>query len=201
MGSLKTAVFSVSLVVALAPHSFANATTEGQEQQKRKAEAQFIEDARWCKTDSVRKALETGVDVNARDADGVSAIRWAAVEGLEPIVVLLIEAGADVNSANSSGVTPLMMAARWGYKGIVKALVAAGAEVDSLSSTGPGRTALMYAAICGHDSIVDLLLKADADPSIKDRDGRTASKLAKHWGRDETARMLLAAEENKKSAK
>ena len=86
-----------------------------------------------------------------------------------------------------------MMASRWGFKVIVVAVLDAGADIDTLSSVGPGRTALMYAAGSGHDEIVNLLLKAQADPSIKDGHGRTASDLAKHWGRTETAQLFDVA--------
>jgi ankyrin repeat protein len=157
---------------------------------KRKAELEMIEAARWGKAADVAEAIEAGVDPDAKDADGISAIRWAAVEGNATVVEVLIDAGADVDSADPTGVTPLMMACRWAHMSTVRALVEAGADLDVLSDYGPGRTALMYAAIGGYNGAVTYLLESGANSKIKDRDGRNAAKLAEMWGREITAELI-----------
>jgi ankyrin repeat protein len=160
---------------------------------QKRAEAEMIEAARWGRADEVAAAIEAGVDPNAKDDDGVSAIRWAAVEGNATVVEILVEAGADVDSADAHGVTPLMMAARWAHMRTVQVLVEAGADLDTLSDYGPGRTALMYAAIGGYNGVVHYLLDAGADPKTKDRDKRDAAKLAAMWGREITAEIIKDA--------
>lgn len=49
-----------------------------------------------------------------------------------------------------------------------------------------GQTALHYAASCGHAEVVELLLKANADRTIKDADGLTAAQVT-----DNPAILLL----------
>ena len=82
------------------------------------------------------------------------------------------------------------MAARWSHISTVRALVEAGADVNLMSSSGPGRTALMYAAIGGYNGVVTYLLEAGADPKIKDSDKQDAAKLAEAWGREITAELI-----------
>src|SRR5438309_10890186 len=59
--------------------------------------------------EAVRSLLKQHVDVNTSQADGATALAWAAhwddLEGAD----LLIRAGANVNAANSYVVTPLSL--------------------------------------------------------------------------------------------
>ena len=48
-----------------------------------------------ARVESVRALLAAGADVNARDADGNTAVRTAAAEGTLEMVKLLVAAGAD----------------------------------------------------------------------------------------------------------
>jgi len=186
---------AVALAMAATVLPLTAGADDASDRNRRKAESDFVAAARWGRADAVERALANGIDVDALDDEGITALRWAAVEGQAPIVRLLVDAGADVDAADGQGVTGLMMAARWGYQEIVAAVLDAGAEVDLMSSIGPGRTALMYAAIAGRDEIVAVLLSAAADPTITDGHGRTAAALAELWGKTATAELLRAAEQ------
>ena len=59
---------------------------------------------------------------------------------------------------------------------IIDILLAGNAALDLADNRG--RTALMIAAERGHRNIVEALLKAGSDPSLKDRDGKIARQLA-----------------------
>jgi len=61
--------------------------------------------------DAVKAVLALGVDPNVVNADGNTALHWAADEGLEPAVKLLIESGASVEIKNKKGETALENAA------------------------------------------------------------------------------------------
>ena len=111
--------------------------------------------------------LKAGADVHAVDKNGVTALHHA-VRFRNPIAVeTLIEHGADVNQAcRKSGSTPLHRA---------------------VTSTGAPGTAGKRAEA---RRIVALLLAAGADPSIRNKRGRTPADYAT----DEEVRALLAGE-------
>jgi ankyrin repeat protein len=117
------------------------------------------------------------------DATGKGPIVYAAGKGLTSIVLLLLDSGLDVNAAYGHDLTALMWAA--GHANIVpvqdglatvKLLVKRGAELDRVDDRG--RTALMIAAERGHAEIAAWLVENGADPTIEDRDGKTARDLA-----------------------
>ena len=58
----------------------------------------------------VRALIEQQADVNAPQADGATALHWAAYRDDLETANLLIGAGADVAVANRAGVTPLSLA-------------------------------------------------------------------------------------------
>src|SRR6267142_428117 len=59
---------------------------------------------------SVRTLLQTGVDVNAAQVDGTTALHWAAYNDDAETVALLVRAGANVNALNRYVVPPLAQA-------------------------------------------------------------------------------------------
>ncbi|KAK5635619.1 hypothetical protein RRF57_011331 [Xylaria bambusicola] len=67
---------------------------------------------------------------------GQTPLSWAARNGHEEIVQLLVEKGADIESKDSIGRTPLLWAAEEGHQEIVQLLVEKGADVNSKSTSG-----------------------------------------------------------------
>jgi ankyrin len=109
---------------------------------------------------AAHKLLDEGVDVNARRADGASALLWAAHWNDAELVARLLRAGADVNAANDHGVTPLALAIENTSTALVERLLAAGAN-PNLSQTS-GLTPLMIAARTGAAQAVRMLLARGA---------------------------------------
>src|SRR5262245_11871335 len=60
--------------------------------------------------DALRRLLQQHVDVNLPQADGGTALHWAAHWNDVDVIGLLIAAGANVNAVNQYGVTPLSIA-------------------------------------------------------------------------------------------
>ena len=58
----------------------------------------------------VKRHLDKGSDVNAKDEDGVTPLHYAAEGGYNEIVELLIDKGANVNAKDENGATPLDLA-------------------------------------------------------------------------------------------
>src|SRR5437763_9449262 len=92
----------------------------------------------------VRHLLDTGVDVNAAQIDGTTALHWAAYHDDAETAARLVRAGANVNAVNRYGVPPLSLACSNGSGAIVRLLLEGGADANA---TMKGREAgLMMAA-------------------------------------------------------
>ena len=77
---------------------------------------------------AVTALLKTHAPVNATQADGATALAWAAANSDLAMVKQLLAAGADPDKANDYGVTPLAHAKRRGSKRMVELLEAAGSR-------------------------------------------------------------------------
>ena len=87
----------------------------------------------------MRALLQQRVDVNTPEADGTTALHWAAHRDDLDTVDLLIRAGANVKAANRYGVTPLSLACENGNAAIVERLLKAGADPNTASRTARRR--------------------------------------------------------------
>src|SRR5687767_8565142 len=68
---------------------------------------------------AVNAQLDRGADVNAAEADGTTALHWAAQLDDAATVTLLLEAGADASAPNRFNVTPLELASNNGNGDVV----------------------------------------------------------------------------------
>lgn len=139
--------------------------------------------------DAVRRAVEQGIAVDAREDNGNTALMLAAFEGREAVVQYLLEQGADVNAANRGGQTALMAAASGPSPGTVKLLLEKGANVNARENTELF-TALMFAAAEGQLDNVRVLLRFGADKTLKDVDGETATDFARQNEHAEVVQLL-----------
>ncbi|HEX3702114.1 MAG TPA: ankyrin repeat domain-containing protein, partial [Vicinamibacterales bacterium] len=143
--------------------------------------------------DLVRSLLkDQGADVNAAQADGMTALHWAASDGNAPLAQTLLYAGANLRAATRLGqYTPLHLAARNGHADVVKTLLDAGA--DPKAPDAHGTTPLMLAAGSGDADTIAALLDGGADVNAKESvRGETALMFAAAEGRSAAVKMLVA---------
>jgi len=152
----------------------------------------------------VKHLLECGgVDLNLKDGTyGRSALSWAAGNGFDVVVKLLIKGirrrlkrmrlpfrkGAQVNHVDGRGRTPLMYAVWNGHITVVEQLLRAGARIDLEDDIG-GK-ALSYAVCRGYNDMLELLLKKGTKAGSEDRT-RMALLLSAAEKNDEDAVKLL----------
>src|SRR5580700_900171 len=142
--------------------------------------------------DAVRALLKEHVDVNSPEADGTSALHWAAHSNDYETVQLLLRAGANAKAASRYGVTPLSEAATYGSAALVEALLKAGADANTLT-TERGETVLMTASRAGNADAVKVLLEHGADPNAKETfRGQTSLMWAAAENHPDVVKLLLA---------
>jgi len=138
----------------------------------------------------VRALLGQRADVNARLADGATALHWAAYWDDLESAQSLVDAGADVNATNRFGVTPLSLACTNGNAAMVGLLLKAKADVN-LALPG-GESPLMTAARTGKVDALKVLLVNGADVKAKDAGhGQTALMWAAAEGNVAAVEMLI----------
>ncbi|KAH7200630.1 ankyrin repeat-containing domain protein [Fusarium oxysporum] len=109
-------------------------------------------------SDGVKTLLEKGADLNAPNVDFATPLSWAARNGHEEVVKLLLsKEGVDLDSYNIDDVTPLCWASRYGHAGVTGLLIARGAKYDSKDNNG--HTPLWWATENSHSTVVKLLLE------------------------------------------
>src|SRR5258708_2679315 len=131
---------------------------------------------------ALERLLKQGIDVNAPQPDGATALQWAAHWDDHDAVDRLLRAGADVNAANDHRVTALALACENGSLPIVEKLLQAGADANAGISSG--ETALMTASRTGNLRVVQALLSHGA---------RVNATEASH---NQTALMSAVAEQH-----
>jgi uncharacterized protein len=140
---------------------------------------------------AIRILLGQRVDVNAPEADGTTALHWAARTDNAEAVEMLVRAGANANAKNRYGITPLHLAATNGNAAVAEALLKAGA--DPKTALPEGETVLMVASRTGSTGVVKALLDHGADVNAKENwRGQTPLMWAAAEGNADVVRLLVA---------
>lgn len=153
--------------------------------------------ARANSIDAAKALIDAGANVNAKDQIQDSAYLYSGARGHLDILKMTLSHGADLTSTNRYGGTALIPAAERGHVETVRTLIEAGVDIDHVNNLG--WTALLEAVILGdggkqHQQIVDILLKAGANPSLADNGGITPLEHARTRGFGEIERLLVTAQ-------
>ncbi len=142
--------------------------------------------------EQVRDLLRQGLDVNAAQGDGMTALHWAAERGNAELTGVLIYAGANVDAVTRIGNhTPLHLAARRGAAQVMRRLLEAGSD-PMVVTTESGATPLHLAAASGDGEAIAVLLEAGADPDARESAwGQTPLTFAAAANRAGAIRVLL----------
>ncbi|KJZ68346.1 hypothetical protein HIM_12262 [Hirsutella minnesotensis 3608] len=168
----------------------------------------------------VRRLLEArDIDLETRDRDGRTPLLRAACNCCDELIDLLIDSGADTSCIDNFGFTALSLAisnpearnaislllrkaktpgvflrqgAKVGHPKTVEVLLKAGSPLDDCDEEG--RTPLWWAACCGHERIVELLLETGrVNANAKDIHGQTPLKMAAERNHGRIIRTLVRA--------
>lgn len=139
----------------------------------------------------IARLLKGQPEVNARQADGMTALHWAAWHDDAALGKKLLERGADPAATNHYSITPLYLACQNGNGELVRALLKAGADPNT--AIPGGETALMTAARTGKIEAVRALIEAGARVNAREQKGQTAIMWAAAEGHTEVVDALLAA--------
>lgn len=167
----------------------------------------------------LQRAEPLGIDIDAKDENGLTPLDWAVIMRHEPVVQMLVDTcrvntvqplcvaasegivsmvqyfidtvKMDVNSKGLRGLTPLHSAALNGSAAVVKLLLDTG-KANISTKDYRGRTPLLCAAERGSEGVVRLLLETDkADINAKDSSGQSPLLWAAGKGRKAVVKLLL----------
>lgn len=110
---------------------------------------------------TVQRLLDQGAPLDARDAQGRTALLVATQANQVQAAQALIAAGADVNAKDNIHDSPYLYAGARGLNDILRLTLEHGADLKSTNRYGG--TALIPAAERGHVETVQLLIEAGVD--------------------------------------
>jgi len=154
------------------------------------AQADIAEAAMRGNIETVRALVGQSAAVDAAQADGATAMHWAAYLGDADLARVLIDAGADVSVSSRNGSTPLWLAATNGDAGMIRMLLEAGADPNETLPLG--RSPLMIAARTGNPDAVSALIESGADVNARETArGTTPLMWAADQGHVDVAAVLI----------
>ena len=137
-----------------------------------------------------------GCDINQMDCGGSTPLVWAARNGHEGVVKILLSwDDVNPNKSDNNGESPLSGAAQTGHKGVVKILVRRD-DVNPDRPDNDGRTPLWWAAYNGYEGVVKILLgREDVNPNKPDKHGRAPLWCVAYNGHEGVVKILLGRDD------
>ncbi|KUM25782.1 hypothetical protein AU467_24735 [Mesorhizobium loti] len=121
---------------------------------------------------TIEKLLAEGVEIDARDGSGATALLVATHDDNIAAATALIEAGANVNAKDNIEDSPYLYAGARGHLEILRMTLSHGADLKSVNRYGG--TALIPASERGHVETVRTLIEAGVDVDHVNKLGWTA---------------------------
>ena len=138
---------------------------------------------------SVERLIQLGAMVNVSDDWGMTPLIQAVNSGNVDTVRVLLNNGARMEMTDLRGFNALMYAARGGHSDILRVLLEHGSGVNV---PGQKTSPLHQASTFGHLECVQLLLKAGAEPFMRDIHGQLPIELATQTDQVDVVKCLLS---------
>ncbi|CAL7936424.1 unnamed protein product [Xylocopa violacea] len=144
------------------------------------SEKQFFRAAKYGNLPELINILKDGVDVNMRHPLGWTALHVAAINAKPEVIKLLLKHGANINSQDEF-INVFGSAIEKGLHTLDVLMIREEEFSDYLNTTATfkGFTPLHYAVLADSKDCVQALLKAGADPTIRNESGYRAVEYAK----------------------
>ena len=125
-----------------------------------------------CSKETLQALLNCGADITITDIQNRTALMIACIMGNEDAIIVLLTAGTNPNAVDSCSYTCLHFAVEGGCSiEAIHAIIDHGADVNA--TTIANVTALMFAIWKRSVSVINILLRAGANPNIANDDGCT----------------------------
>ncbi|MBT3586537.1 MAG: hypothetical protein HN509_16635 [Halobacteriovoraceae bacterium] len=124
--------------------------------------------------DTVKSIIESGGKASLKSKDGKSPIHYATMSGSLETVKLLLWEGSRTSARDSANKDPLFYAVVNGHADITETLIEYGGRIDGKID---GKSYLMLSAEHEHLEVFEVLIKAGANPKLKDFDGHSVSEI------------------------
>ena len=145
--------------------------------------------------DEIRAQLDSGANIDSRDALGRTPLHMAAFYGRLKAKEFLIVRGPDINAKDNVGMTPLHAAVLSGGRQAVEVLIDKKADVAITSTSG--QTVLHLSASTGQPKLSKYLIEKGANPLTKDADGKIPLDYAVQNQHPVTTKLLKGYSEKK----
>lgn len=155
------------------------------------AQAPVADAAMQGDLDTVRSLVRRGAEIDAGQADGMTALHWAAHLDDLAMADLLLEAGADAGATNRTGATAMYLATVNGSPRMIERLLDAGVDPNAVLAPTL-ETVLHLTAKTGNPEAVRVLIERGADVNAKQVREFTPLMFAAAEGHAQVIDMLIA---------
>jgi ankyrin repeat protein len=151
-----------------------------------------------CHQDLAALLLAGGADVDAKNNKGETALRYAARNGFEDVIELLLQhgcheiPGVDVTDDGAASIESFRNAAEKGDLKRIKTQLKYNSDLVFTKDFN-GWTPLHYAVSRGRRDLAELLLANEADVNARDKNGAMPLLWAAKSGHRDLAELLLAS--------
>ena len=189
-------IIFLALVFLFATNKFeavgGNARSELEKKGYTFSESSFIDCAEKGDIEAAKMFISEGININACDNEGQSALMRASLFGHNEMVRLLLDKGADIKIRNKeTQSTALMEAVAGNHADVIRLLAQNGADVNERDVLN--RTPLHVACMWGFIEVADTLIELGSNTDALDMTDQTPLMVAEQNGNTKIVEFLKSA--------